>query len=81
MTKIKGGKKLVFLLRNEGKIWYEAPCCCFLVDVHCRFRVGSGWLLLFPGGVWMVAVMHTCRHADIKKTKKAKLQNIADTRV
>ena len=45
----KGGKKLVLVLRNEGKFWYEAPCCCFLVDVHCGFRVGSGWFLLFPG--------------------------------
>ena len=33
---------MVLLLRNEGKNWYEAPCCCFLVDVHCGFRVGSG---------------------------------------
>ena len=57
MTKIKWGKKLVFLLRNEGKFWYEAPCCCFLVDVHCGFLVGSGWLLLFPGGLWMVTVI------------------------
>ena len=48
---------MVLLLRNEGKFWYEAPCCCFLVDVHCGFRVSSGWLLLFPGGLWMVAVL------------------------
>ena len=43
MTKIKGVKN-----------WYAAPCCCFLVDVHCGFRVGSGWSLIFPGGLWMV---------------------------
>ena len=48
------------LLRNEGKVWYEVPCCCFLVDVHCGFRVGSGWLLLFPGGLWMVGVICWC---------------------
>ena len=39
----KKGKFLVLLLRNEGKFWYEAPCYCFLVDVH--------------GGFWMVAVI------------------------
>ena len=32
-----GGKFLVLLLRNEGKIWYEAPCCCIIVD-GCAVR-------------------------------------------
>ena len=57
MTKIKGVKKLVLLLRNEGNFWYDAPCCCFLVDVQCGFLAGSGWLLLFPGDLWMIAVI------------------------
>ena len=51
MTKIKGVKN-----------WYcslemKAPCRCFLVDVQCGFLVGSGWLLLCPGGRWMVTVI------------------------
>ena len=27
------------------------------LDGCCYFLVGSGWLLLFPGGLWMVAVI------------------------
>ena len=34
MTKIKGVKNWYC-----GKIWYAAPCCYFLVDVHCGFIV------------------------------------------
>ena len=26
-------------------------------DGDCYFLVGSGWLLLFPGGLWMVTVI------------------------
>ena len=65
---------MVLLLRNEGNFWYEAPCYCFLVDVHgafwmvaviswwpldgcCYFLMASGWLLLLPDGLWMVAVI------------------------
>ena len=36
-AKIGGGGILVLLLRNEGKIWYEAPCCCIIVD-GCAVR-------------------------------------------
>ena len=32
-----GGGILVLLLRNEGKFWYEAPCCCIIVD-GCAVR-------------------------------------------
>ena len=57
------------------------------LDDCCYFLVGSGWLLLFPGGLWMVAVVSwwaldsSCyflvgKHADIKKTKKAKLKKL-----
>ena len=35
------GANLVLFLRNERKFWYEAPCCCFLVDVHGGFWVVS----------------------------------------
>ena len=35
--KLGGGEILVLLLRNEGKIWYKAPCCCILVD-GCAVR-------------------------------------------
>ena len=55
-AKIGGGGGLELVLRNEGKFWYKVPCCCFLVD-GCYFLVASGWLLLFPGGLWMVAVI------------------------
>ena len=57
MTKIKGLRNWYCSFEMKDKIWYEAPCCCFLVDVRCGFRVGSGscyyflvgsgWLLLF----------------------------------
>ena len=73
MAKIRRGKGLLLLLRNEGNFWHEAPCYCFLVDVNggfwmvvvislwvlddgCYFLIASGWLLLFPGGLWMVVV-------------------------
>ena len=36
-----GGGDLELVLRNEGKIWYKIPCCCFLVD-GCYFFVASG---------------------------------------
>ena len=32
-----GGGILALLLRNEGKFWYKAPCCCILVD-GCAVR-------------------------------------------
>ena len=35
--KLGGGGILVLLLRNEGKFWYKAPCCCILVD-GCAVR-------------------------------------------
>ena len=37
LAKIGGGGDLVLLLRNEGKFWYKAPCCCILVD-GCAVR-------------------------------------------
>ena len=48
---------MVLHLRNEGKTWYKVPCCCFLVDGCCCFLMGSGWSLLFPNGLGMVAVI------------------------
>ena len=36
-AKIGGGGFLVLLLRNEGKNWYKASCCCILVD-GCAVR-------------------------------------------
>ena len=32
----------MLLLGNEGKIWYEAPCCGFRVDV-----LGGFWVVTF----------------------------------
>ena len=49
-----GGGDLELLLRNEGNFWFKAPCCCFLGDGCCYLLVVSGWLLLFPDGLWMV---------------------------
>ena len=51
-----GGKFLVLLLRNEGKIWYKAPCCCILADGCRYFLVHAGWSLSNADGLWMVAV-------------------------
>ena len=48
-----GGGELVLVLRDEGKIWFKVPCCCFLV--------GSGLVMLLPGGFWMVTVI-SCAH-------------------
>ena len=31
---------LVLPLANEGQMWYEARCCCFLVDGGCYFLMG-----------------------------------------
>ena len=42
-----GGGDLELVLRNEGKIWYKVPCCCFIVDGCCYFLIASGWLLSF----------------------------------
>ena len=42
-AKIRTGADLEPLLRNEGKVWYKAPCL-----------LPGGWLLLFPGGSWTV---------------------------
>ena len=54
--RLKMGEILELVLRNEGKFWYRVPCCCFLVD-GCYFHVASGWVLLFPSGLWMAAVI------------------------
>ena len=37
--------------------WWALDGCCY-------FLVGSGWLLLFPGGLWMVAVISWWAVAD-----------------
>ena len=55
LRKELGGKYLEQVLRKEGKFWYKVPCCCFLVDGYCYFLVASGWLMIFPFGLWMVA--------------------------
>ena len=28
-----GGWNFVLLLRNEGKFWYKAPCCCWWMGI------------------------------------------------
>ena len=56
--KIGGGGDLKVVLGNEGKFWYKVPCCCFLVDGCCYFLAASGWLLIFPDWLWMVAVIY-----------------------
>ena len=35
------------VLSIEGKIWYKAPCHCFLVDGCCHFPVRAGWSIFF----------------------------------
>ena len=55
-AKIGGGGDLVLLLRNEGKIWCKAPCCCILVDGCRHFLVHAGWSLSNADGLWMLAV-------------------------
>ena len=61
------------VLRNEGELWKKAPGCCFLVDGCCYFLVhagwallcldGSGWLLIFSGGLWMVVDIFSVAHS------------------
>ena len=72
-----------WLLLFPGGLWMVPAISWWALD-GCYFLVGSGWLLLFPGGLWMVTVINvlgvhaqqTCRHAHIKKTKKAKLKKL-----
>ena len=33
--------------------WWMAAISLWALDGCCSFLVGSGWLLLFPGGLWM----------------------------
>ena len=53
----KIGGNLVLLLRNEGKLWYKVPCFCFLVFGYYYFLMGSGCLLIFLGGFWIVTAI------------------------
>ena len=36
---------------------HERPVSWWALHGCCYFLVGSGWFLLFPGGLWMVAVI------------------------
>ena len=51
------------------------------LDGCCYFRVYSGWLLLFPGGLWMVAVIswssHDRGHRQSMKSDNADIGNLA----
>ena len=49
MTKIKGVKNWYCPLEMQGNFGMR--------DVRCGFLVGSGWLVLFPRGLWMVTII------------------------
>ena len=38
-------------------LWMIAVISWWALDGHCYFLTGSGWMLFFPGGLWMVTVI------------------------
>ena len=73
-----------WLLLFPGGLRMVTDISWWALDGCCYFLVGSGWFLIFLGGLWMVTAISwwaqdgwlLCRHADIKKTKKAKLKKL-----
>ena len=57
-----------------GGLWMVAVISWWALDGYCYFLVGTRSIHVL--GVQEHANMQTCRHADIKRTKKAKQKKI-----
>ena len=60
--------------------WWMAAISLWPLDGCCYFLMGSGWLLLFPGGLWMVASCSPCLVHTFWHIASLKLKEIFGTR-